>query len=194
MKITDEAVRAAVVAMNTNNLVAYDSLIAQQEANARSILTAALPHLQPVDVAAARETGFREGLEAAAKWHEEHAIGYETEYSNLNIADELAVEHRGSATAIRALSSEPAQGDQWQPIETAPETGKGNWLPNEAVRGQALIIKLDDGRMIYEAYLRHGSWCFEKWAKDFTVTSVVRGAKPTHWMPLPAAPTSKGGG
>lgn len=46
MKITDEAVRAAVVAMNTNNLVAYDSLIAQQEANARSILTAALPHLQ----------------------------------------------------------------------------------------------------------------------------------------------------
>ena len=63
---------------------------------------------KPVDVAAVRETGFREGLEVAAKWHEEHAIGYETEHSNLNIADELAAEHRGSATAIRALSAEPA--------------------------------------------------------------------------------------
>lgn len=50
MKITDEAVQAAVVAMNTNNLVAYDSLIAQQEAKARSILTAALSYLHPVDV------------------------------------------------------------------------------------------------------------------------------------------------
>lgn len=71
-------------------------------------LTAALSYLQPVDVAAVLETGFREGLEVAAKWHEEHAFGYETEYSNLNIADELAAEHRGSATAIRALSAEPA--------------------------------------------------------------------------------------
>lgn len=48
MKISDEAVQAAVIAMNTNDMVAYDSLKTRQSADAKRILTSALPFLTGV--------------------------------------------------------------------------------------------------------------------------------------------------
>lgn len=50
MTIPDEAVQAAVTAMNTNDMVSYDSLKARQSADAKRIITAALPFLQGVKV------------------------------------------------------------------------------------------------------------------------------------------------
>ncbi|WP_010658155.1 hypothetical protein, partial [Brucella anthropi] len=43
--LPEEAVKAAVVAMNTGDMVSYDSLSARQSADARRILTAAIPFL-----------------------------------------------------------------------------------------------------------------------------------------------------
>lgn len=108
MKITEQAVKVAVVAMNKNNLVAYDSLIAKQESNARSILTAAIPYLQPVDVAAVRTQAL-----------EEFAALIERVKSSFLSEEYASPQPIGSASErfacdeilreLRALSAEPAQ-------------------------------------------------------------------------------------
>lgn len=151
---------------------------------------------KPVDVAAVRRQGYREGLEAAAKWHDEHAIGYETEYSNLNIADEMAAEHRGSATAIRALSAEPAQAEQRRPIETAPKDGTEilawredcGWLIVSYTSLDAFPMSQSELDELDEETL------FQKdWFTQFGQHRLEGNEVPTHWMPLPAAPTPEAG-
>lgn len=72
-------------------------------------------------------------------------------------------------TAILALAA-PAEG--WQPIETAPKDG--TWIIGATPHGVTP--------------LRWGvSWDDQHWANGCVVY------QPTHWMPLPAAPTGETG-
>lgn len=72
-------------------------------------LTAALPYLQPVDVAAVRKQAFEEGFEN----------GVEQSLDALNAYDDITRNEAEQAIIklkpdYRALSAEPAQGEQWQ--------------------------------------------------------------------------------
>ena len=86
----------------------------------------------------------------------------------------------------------------WQPIETAPKTGKkvilfylnrnnfprtvmARWLTDdEAAETDTDCVGLEGGW--YE--------CIDNW-DDYTEVAIHEG-EPTHWMPLPPAPTSEG--
>lgn len=71
----------------------------------------------------------------------------------------------------RALSAEPARGEQWQPIETAP------------YQTVILVSAFYEGSWKYHVYsIEHEHWQ-EEWDEY----------EPTHWMTLPAAPTTDAG-
>lgn len=102
-------------------------------------------------------------------------------------------------TAVEALSRAalaPAV-PQWMPIETAPKTGckvilfymnsnskprtvLARWLTDE----QAAETDADDVGL-------EGGWyeCIDNW-DDYCDVAIHEG-EPTHWMPLPAAPSAK---
>jgi len=80
-----------------------------------------------------------QALEEAAKWHESEAEGYEAEIGGTDVTGlMLAKEHRISAIAIRALSSQPVSdhiadagkmvADGWLPIEKEPDNEHGPFL------------------------------------------------------------------
>ena len=106
------------------------------------------------------------------------------------------VETWHSITDAPAAPSVP----QWQPIETAPKTGRkiivaytnrnakprtvmARWLTDE----QAAETDSDGVGL-------EGGWyeCIDNW-DDYTEVAIHEG-EPTHWMPLPAAPTDGGQG
>lgn len=103
--ITDEAVQAAAKAIMRSGDT-YTEM-------AKAALAAALPYLQPVDVAAVR----RQAFEEAARLVETSAYRSTTEGRSL-VSCQFAKhdQHHGTiANAIRSLSAEPAQGEKWQP-------------------------------------------------------------------------------
>lgn len=121
----------------------------------------------------------------------QHAIdtGKVTMCSMVEYAQDLLM---GAVTALRErLASAP---DGWQPIETAPKTGRkvilfylnrnnlprtvmARWLTDEeAAETDADGVGLEGGW--YE--------CIDNW-DDYTEVAIHEG-EPTHWMPLPAAP------
>lgn len=95
--------------------------------------------------------------------------------------------------AITALRAALAQ-DSWQPIATAPQTGRkvilfylnrnslprtvmARWLTDEQVE------EIDgDGVGLKAGWYE----CIDNW-DDYTEVAIYEG-EPTHWMPLPAAP------
>lgn len=63
----------------------------------------------------------------------------------------------------------------WRPIETAPKDGTG------------ILIRQDNGTI-------HFAWweeCHGDWARPDSF--IPKQKRLSHWMPLPAAPTSEGG-
>lgn len=121
-----------------------------------------------VDVAAVREDGFREGVKASAKVARQY--GDTKPQGKWDAAYQVACE-------TRSLSAEPAQGDQWHPIETAPNS-------------EMLLLACADWPLVKcgrEVPVKVGHKSFGSWT--------VFGASwtPTHWMPLPAAPTAEAG-
>lgn len=79
------------------------------------------------------------------------------------------------AAAIRALSAEPAQGEQWKPIETAPKNNR--ILVLQSCNGLIAVAHWDDWN--------------EHWSTGGGCMNFIAGV--THWMPLPAAPTTEAG-
>ena len=149
------------------------------DAKYKAMLSAA-PQIvtKPVDVAA--------GLEQAAKFLDQRVHAYVHEHGMTDPStgvvefpgwgDEYVSELEDLAEAIRALSAEPAQGDQWQPIETAPKTGQFlAWSPRN---GGCQMV-----------------WNAERFSKanEPFMPEHLRAEHWTHWMPLPAAPTSEVG-
>lgn len=102
MKITDEMVSKAIEA---GGMIGWDFI----EDRMRAALTAALPHLQPVDVEAVRKQSFDEGFEN----------GVEQSLDALNAYDDITRNEAEQAISklkpdYRVISAEPAQGEQWQ--------------------------------------------------------------------------------
>ncbi|MBX8824719.1 DUF551 domain-containing protein [Ochrobactrum sp. SFR4] len=116
---------------------------------------------KPVDVAAVRRQAFEEIIRIIDVFERD----FEQKWR-----DQLKSE-------IRALSAEPALGDQWQPIETAPNS-------------EMLLLACADWPLVKcgrEVPVNVGHKSFGRWT--------VFGASwtPTHWMPLPAAPNTEAG-
>lgn len=101
-------------------------------------------------------------------------------------------------TALRAALAQPGQEPvAWQLIETAPKTGRkvilfylnrnnfprtvmARWLTDdEAAETDTDCVGLEGGW--YE--------CIDNW-NDYTEVAIHEG-EPTHWMPLPPAPTAE---
>lgn len=85
---------------------------------------------------------------------------------NSELCRRFASELRETARQSTAESA-PASAPEWQSIETAPKTGR------------ELILLLTPSRFPQVAY--SNTW----WTSGFSVEN-----KPTHWMPLPAAPSN----
>ncbi len=112
---------------------------------------------KPVDVATVRRQALEEAAKALDAWGDIYG-------SN-------------AASCVRALSAEPARGEQWQPIETAPNS-------------EMLLLACADWPLVKcgrEVPVKVGHKSFGRWT--------VFGASwtPTHWMPLPAAPNTEAG-
>lgn len=150
-------------------IVTLDRLIAEQEAHKP---THSLVRL----VNALADTGISDGF-------------FDGSYENLVVIYESAIDYqklRGGfrqacidEAMIAAAPTPPiteAQG--WQPIETAPKDGRAFLINCPDVESEMTIATYEKGILVSifdgKPYLSH-------------VT------KPTHWMPLPAAPTYKGG-
>lgn len=119
----------------------------------------------------------------------EECIGYKT-------SPFMTRECEAAITALRErLAGTPSV---WEPIETAPKTGRkvilfymnrnnlprtvmARWLTDE----QAAETDADDVGL-------EGGWyeCIDNW-DDYTEVAIHEG-EPTHWMPLPAAPQQGG--
>lgn len=117
-------------------------------------------------------------------------------YGDPYYARSLEARHGMSISEMRELILNPLDtlpkantfAGGWQPMETAPETGNGDWLPNEAKRGQALIVRFSDGRTMFEAFKKHNVWAYVKWHGGHTVTSSFYKVEPIAWMHLPIDP------
>jgi len=62
------------------------------------------------------ERGYRAGIEAAAKWHDQQAAEWNEHYAEHgdSFAREYAKQHRTDAAAIRALADKPALDHGWK--------------------------------------------------------------------------------
>lgn len=78
--------------------------------------------------------------------------------------------------------AEAAQRTQWQPIETAPKDGTAILIAVGHLVGEARFVE-DEGSEL-------GWWWANEGPGDYHADKIeLRQGQPTHWMPLPAAPT-----
>lgn len=100
--------------------------------------------------------------------------GYESDY---DIEALLAI-------IDRLTQQGAAQREGWMPIETAPKDGThiDLWYPHGIGR---------EPDSYWHEILQ--AWCREEDTDDGAGAYVTRGRKPTHWMPLPAAPAAQEG-
>lgn len=79
---------------------------------------------------------------------------------------------------------------QWQPIETAPKDGRAIWLWSD---GEAFLGYCEPANHLWrhnDTWTLKASWTQrESDMPDEIYGCNVTDAKPTHWMPLPDAPT-----
>ncbi len=96
----------------------------------------------------------------------------------------------GTVAAIRTLSpAEPARSGQWQPIETAPKDGT-RFLA--ALTNGWIVILSEMGHERY-AWYQTSSKIHIPVARTHPRDSLKESILATHWMPLPAAPTTEAG-
>ena len=96
-----------------------------------------------------------------------------------------------AALAAPAAPSVP----QWRPIETAPKTGRKIIVAytNRNVKSRTVMARWLTDEQAAETDADgvglEGGWyeCIDNW-DDYTEVAIHEG-EPTHWMPLPAAPT-----
>lgn len=95
------------------------------------------------------------------------------------------------ADEIRSLLAVAAPAEGWQGIETAPKDGTillWDAARNVAVSGRWHVEPTLDTPSAYEP-----GWAFWTTDDDLIVWDGGEWDKPTHWMPLPAAPTGDTG-
>ena len=105
---------------------------------------------------------------------------------------------RECAAELRhAAAPQPEAQPQWQPIETAPKDGRKLILSyinrNDMPRTVMARWLTDDEAAETDAdgVGLEGGWyeCIDNW-DDYTEVAIHEG-EPTHWMPLPAAPSAQ---
>lgn len=204
MRITDTAVQAALDSWFSPELENHKELHFD---DMKELIAAVIPHLKQIDVAAVRKQAFEEGIKECAEIADAHnafstydaILALSAEPSKLQTCEKTQTEHSRISQLENALSSilfedsdkseqqrmidrvkaravledtEPAQGEQWLPIETAPIN-------------QSILVHYDDGKIeLINADYNDYAWVAYTGKQDFCT-------KPTHWMPLPAAPTSE---
>ena len=110
---------------------------------------------------------------------------YRTEGGSVNLTKIRA------ELADRAARAEPAG---WQPIETAPKTGRKVILfyLNPSARARTVMARWLTDEQAAETDADgvglEGGWyeCIDNW-DDYTQVAIHQG-EPAYWMPLPAAP------
>lgn len=134
---------------------------------------------KPVDVAAVRRQAFEEGFENGV----EQSLNVLDAYDDItrNEAEQGIMKLKPD---YRALSAEPAQGGQWQPID---------------------LVGDKERLIIIGSYNAKGLWCAEVWHTQYLRDQQEKSADgffmnaphlewiPTHFMDLPAAPTTEAG-
>jgi hypothetical protein len=100
--------------------------------------------------------------------------------------------------ALSPAQAEPlGQAGAWLPIETAPKDGRKLMLSyrnrSDKVRTVLAVWLTDEQAAETDAddVGLEGGWyeCIDNWG-DFTEVAIREG-EPTHWMPLPPAPTQE---
>ena len=150
--------------------------------------------LSPAEPAQSKPVDVSAGLEQAAQFLDQRLADYVREHGMTDPStgtiefpgwgDEYVSELEELAAAIRALSpAEPAQGEQWQPIETAPKDGS--------------FVDLFDKEGCRRADCRwftnssqFTAWHQQKGGRAFNIGT---DDSFTHWMRSPAAPTTEAG-
>lgn len=163
-------------------LLAGDNLperIAVQTVDMRALLNAA----KPVDLAIALNSAalIVEGRSTAVSSDFIHKLSKRNVYE---IADLISESYLKLGAAIRDLSAEPTQGEQWQPIETAPKDGTVILAWHIAHKCPVPVLWKDGGFPYQGERL---SW-FER-----TYTTAWPERAFSYWMPLPTAPTTEAG-
>ena len=117
------------------------------------------------------------------QWQKRHPLRTEGAWENTQEHDAKWWRDHSQGWEIRVLYAHPVTqakpeqaAQQWMPIETAPKDGTA--------------VLVAEGRFIYCVEWNDE---FEWWAVDDNKLGPfrLRGAAPTHWMPLPAAPQPK---
>ena len=178
-------------------------LLAKWEHPASNITTKTGGRIYPQRVATDAAAPLRERLAqpeqepVAWRWKERINNDFDSWVISASEPPPYAIEQQPLYTAPpqRKPEQEPVA---WQPIETAPKTGKkvilfylnrnnfprtvmARWLTDdEAAETDTDCVGLEGGW--YE--------CIDNW-DDYTEVAIHEG-EPTHWMPLPPAPTSEG--
>lgn len=89
--------------------------------------------------------------------------------------------------ATLAYAAGQASKQEWQPIETAPRDGTAILVTN----GKGVWIAKH--KAVYQSgYVPDNAWFCLMLNRDYIPARFRRGY-PTHWMPLPAAPSQEGG-
>jgi hypothetical protein len=134
----------------------------------------------------ALEIGYDAAKAEAAQYHAAMA-GYRPERHVEMDADVAKI-----AKAITALRAALAQ-DSWQPIATAPKTGRKvilSYLNRHSLPRTVMARWVTDEEAAEtdgEGVGLEAGWyeCIDNW--DYTEVAIYEG-EPTHWMPLPEAP------
>ncbi|WP_273794610.1 hypothetical protein [Brucella intermedia] len=103
--------------------------------------------------------------------------------------DQLYPEYQQAA--LSAINAWNRRIYGWQPIESAPETGGGDWLPGQAPNNEVVDLLFNDGTREVECFRYMKAWARKEWDRkgSFTITKVFI-KEPTHWMraTVPAIP------
>lgn len=137
---------------------------------------------KPVDVAVVRRQALEEAatcVDAKAKEYEGETKDVRNSIEDKRLCGAIAVRLRGSASEIRALSTEPAQGEQWQAMDSVP-------------RDSVVILKYGDKICFAEWWEAAKKWQYLQAPHSNSLASDLwfRG-EPDGWMHLPAAPTTE---
>lgn len=105
--------------------------------------------------------------------------------------EEITIYRNGMKASRTSQPNAAAQEQQagWMPIESAPKDGRSVLIANDApgsVHPREAYYVAPERR--YENEPKHAGW----WRLAGSCEERVHGRTPTHWMPLPPAPTGMG--
>lgn len=145
---------------------------------------------QPTRLAAARAEGYREGVEAAARWHDEQArlftsAGGRWDGAHTSALLTAAADHRQHAAAIRALTPPPAEPAQ-------PDDGwiewKGGECPVPKSVPSPVQVRFRDGFERWTDVPRTLCWIDTGEPNDVVAYRIVKPAEPSAPVAEPITP------